>query len=86
MRTTVNIEDSLLVGAKEAAARSHRSLSDVVNDALRLLLAERAPEVRGRVRLPTFGGSGLRPGVDLEDKDALAALLDDGEADARAAG
>ncbi|MGH4012983.1 MAG: hypothetical protein ACRDSL_03420 [Pseudonocardiaceae bacterium] len=86
MRTTVNIEDSLLVRAKDAAARSRRSLGDVVNDALRLLLAERAPEARGRVRLPTFGGSGLQPGVDLEDKDALAALLDKGEADARAAG
>jgi Arc/MetJ-type ribon-helix-helix transcriptional regulator len=86
MRTTVTIEESLLVSAKEVAARSHRSLSDVINDALRMLLAER-PEVRRRsVRLPTFGGSGLQPGVDLEDKDALAALLDDGEARARAAG
>lgn len=86
MRTTVNIEEDLLVQAKQVAARSHRSLGEVLNDALRLLLAERAPEGRRSVRLPTFGGSGLQPGVDLEDKDALAALLDDGETDARAAG
>ncbi|MGH3766990.1 MAG: hypothetical protein ACRDS0_12395 [Pseudonocardiaceae bacterium] len=86
MRTTVNIEESLLVQAKEMAARSHRSLSNVVNDALQLLLAGRAVESRRGVRLPTFGGSGLQPGVDLEDKAALAELLDDGEVAARAAG
>ncbi len=85
VRTTVNIEEQLLVRAKQLAAGSSRSLSDLVNDALRLLLAGRPAERAGPVRLPTFGGSGLRPGVDLEDKDGLAALLDD-EADARAAG
>ena len=37
------------------------------------------------VTLPSYGGSGLRPGVDLEDKDALSALLDE-ERDIRAAG
>ncbi|WP_157073263.1 hypothetical protein [Kribbia dieselivorans] len=26
--------------------------------------------------IPTYGGSGLQPGVDLEDKAALADLLD----------
>lgn len=76
MRTTVNIDDDLLVRAKQLAAGDHRTLSDVVNDSLRLLMA-RAPErSAGRVRLPVFGGSGLLPGVDLEDKDALAELLD----------
>ena len=85
MRTTVNIDEQLLVRAKQTAAGSHRSLSDVGNDALRLLLAEGPPRPPRRVELPVFGGSGLRPGVDLEDKDALAELLDDGTA-ARAAG
>lgn len=86
VRTTVNIDDSLLAQARQVAARNRRSLGDVVDDALRLLLAERPPRPRGAVDLPTYGGSGLRPGVDLEDKDALAELLDDGETGARAAG
>lgn len=86
MRTTVNLDEQLLVSAKELAARSQRSLSDVVNDALRTLLADRPLGARAAVRLPTFGGSGLQPGVDLEDKDALAALLDEDEAGGRAAG
>lgn len=86
MRTTVNIDDRLLRQAKLEAARSNRSLGDVVDDALRLLLAP-AGRSRGQAHLdlPVFGGSGLRPGVDLEDKEGLAALLDD-ETAAHAAG
>lgn len=82
MRTTVNLDDELLRRAKERAARQGRTLSEVVSDALRVLLAEQAGP-RREVTLPTFGGSGLRPGVDLEDKDALASLLDEGNHAAR---
>lgn len=78
VRTTVNIDDRLLRQAKLEATRTGRSLGGVVDDALRLLLA---PPARRRaapqLELPAFGGSGLRPGVDLEDKEGLAALLDD---------
>ncbi len=78
MRTTVNIDEHLLREAKQLAARSGRSLGDVLDDALRALLLR--PQHRGEgdaVTIPTFGGSGLRPGVDLEDKESLAALLDE---------
>lgn len=84
MRTTVNIDDDLLAQARQVAVRTRRSLGDVVDDALRVLLA-RTTGSGGSVELPTFGGSGLVPGVDLEDKDALAELLD-GDHDTRAAG
>lgn len=77
VRTTVNVNDRLLAQAKELAVRSRRSLGEVIDDALRVLLADRAPERRPAIDLPTFGGSGLRPGVDLDDKDALAGLLGD---------
>lgn len=77
MRTTVNIDATLLRRAKELAARRGRPLGDVIDDALRVLLAERRPDSGADVTLPVFGGSGLLPGVDLEDKDALAALLGD---------
>lgn len=76
VRTTVDIDDELLRRARELALRDRRSLGDVVSEALRVLLAEPTRE-QGPVRLPTYGGSGLRAGVDLEDKDALADLLDD---------
>jgi Arc/MetJ family transcription regulator len=77
MRTTVSISDDLLQEAKLLAARTGRSLGDVVDDALRVLLAQRESRGPADVVLPVFGGSGLLPGVDLEDKDALAAVLED---------
>lgn len=78
MRTTVNIDENLLAEAKAVAARTRRTLGDVVDDALRAVLVDRAaPRQRARVVLPTDGGSGLQPGVDLEDKEAMAELLGD---------
>ena len=77
MRTTVSIPDDVLREAKLAAARSGRTLSDLVEDALRVLLGRREAATSAAPQLPVFGGSGLRPGVDLEDKEGLAALLDE---------
>jgi Bacterial antitoxin of type II TA system, VapB len=78
MRTTVTIDDELLKRARQRALQSGGTLGSVVEDALRLLLAEHHLRHQSvALDLPTYGGSGLRPGVDLEDKDALAELLDD---------
>jgi hypothetical protein len=76
MRTTVNIDEHLLAAARELALRTKRPLGDVVDDALRLLLARSAELATAELDLPTFGGSGLRPGVDLENRERLDALLD----------
>lgn len=75
----MNIDDAILRDAKSLAARSGRPLGSVLEDALRVLLAreEEAREHAESFRLPTGGLGGLRPGVDLEDKDALAELLGD---------
>jgi hypothetical protein len=78
VRTTVTIDDALLRLARQRALSSGVTLGSVVEDALRLLLAERhVGQEAAPLELPTYGGSGLRPGVDLDDKDALAELLDD---------
>jgi hypothetical protein len=78
MRTTVNIDSHLLAEAKIEAARTHRSLGAVIDDALRVLLVEHASHIeRESFSLPTDGRSGLRPGIDLEDKEQLADLLGD---------
>ncbi len=83
MRTTVNIDDQLLEDAKVSAVRRGLSLSSLVDEGLRLLLNTQ-PAAPGSVSLPTFGGSGLQPGVDLEDKDGLTATMDE-DSGARAA-
>lgn len=78
MRTTVSIDDHLLAEVKQIAAREHRTIGSVLEDALQRMLAERAAEpTLAEFALPTHGAGGLRPGVDLEDRDAMAELLGD---------
>lgn len=72
MRTTIKIDDRLLAEAKARAAASGRTLNAVVEDALRESLSRRPPDAGARrVELPTFPGSRLLPGVDLDDSAAL---------------
>lgn len=74
MRTTIKIDDQLLAEAKARAVRSGRTLNALIEDALRAALSRRdSDHGRRRVELPTFPGSRLLPGVDLDDS---AALLD----------
>ncbi|WP_343602318.1 type II toxin-antitoxin system VapB family antitoxin [Mycobacterium sp.] len=76
MRTTVNIDDHLLAEAKVLAVKTSRSLGAVIDDALRAVLQHQTDHTRRReFRLPTHGAGGLQPGVDLEDKEALAELM-----------
>ena len=77
MRTTVRLDDHLLREAKELAARTGRTLTAVMEDALRETLARhRARPKRPRVTLPTFKGRGLRPGVDLDDSAGLLEVME----------
>jgi hypothetical protein len=77
MRTTLNIDEALLADYKQIAARSHRSLSAVIQDALRESLARQAAAGPvTRVKLPTSGCGGLMPGVDLDNNAALAEILE----------
>jgi len=77
MRTTVDIPNDLLSQAKKVAAQSNRTLSAVIQDALRESLARRRPRVRqASVSLTTFGRGGLNPGVDLDDSAALLDAMD----------
>lgn len=78
MRTTVNIDDDLLAEVKQIAARGHRTIGSVLEDALRRMLAD-STSVTGSAEfsLPSHGAGGLRPGVDIEDRERMAELLGD---------
>ncbi len=76
MRTTIHLPDDLLVSAKRAAADSNRTLTALIEEALRASLSKRRSRPRVRVDLPTFGEGGPRPGVDLDDSAALLDLLE----------
>jgi hypothetical protein len=76
MRTTINLDDALLAEAKQVAARTGRSLTAVVEDALRQSLHRRHPTTRPAIELPVFGEGGTRPGVDLDDSAALLDVME----------
>lgn len=58
-RTTVRIDDELLADLKALAARQHRTLNSVMEEAFRrMIAAAREQEQRPKVELPTSG----RPG------------------------
>ena len=76
VRTTIRLDDQLLAEAKSLAARTGRTLTKVIEDALRQSLAQRPSHAGGAVRLPTFGGRGVRPGVDLDDSAGLTDVME----------
>jgi predicted transcriptional regulator len=77
MRTTVRLDDRLLAEVKKYAAESGRTLTSVLEDALRETLARRQPRVKRRVvRLKTVKGDGLQPGVHLDDAASLLDLME----------
>lgn len=77
MRTTIRLDDDLLRQAKALAARTGRTLTAVIEDALRETLARpRSRHDRPRAALPTFKGNGLQPGVDLDDTAGLLDIMD----------
>ena len=77
MRTTLTIADDLLSEAKRRAARTHRTVSEVVEDAMREAFAQRATgRTRRPVDLPTSPG-GPRRGVDLDDNVAVREVAEE---------
>ena len=74
----MDVDADLLLQAKRLGLEGERSLSRVIEDALRSYLAQRAAaSERTPASFPVFDGkAGLAPGVVLEDKQALLDLLD----------
>ena len=74
------MDDDLLREAKQRAAASGRTLTAVIEDALREAFAHQTADgERKWISLPTFGGGGrgVMPGVDLDDSAALLDLMED---------
>lgn len=73
-RTTVRLPPELLAAAQRHARSTGRTLTALLEDALRLAMTtESTPARTFPTTLPTWGKGGLMPGVDLDDR---ASLLD----------
>ncbi len=68
MKTTLNISEPVMRRLKEEAARQGKTMSELVETALRGLL-DRRPEDRKLPPLPTFNSGGAK--VDIADRAAL---------------
>jgi hypothetical protein len=68
MKTTLDIDDTVMAELRREAARQGRTMSELVETALRLLL--RSQRKRGKIpALPIFRSGGTF--VDVADRDAL---------------
>ena len=77
MRTTVRLDEHLLAQAKQHAAESGKTLTAVLEDALRECLARRDNVAKSKpIRLKTVKGGGVRAGVNLDDSASLLNLMD----------
>lgn len=79
MKTTLDIDDELLVRAKALAARERKSLTALIEEGLRLRLRARGPAgSRKDVALPVYHGSGgVRPGIDPNSNRSMLDAADD---------
>lgn len=77
MRITIRLDDQLLTAAKRLALDTGRTLTAVIEDAVREAVAKGKdiPKVK-KARLFTDGGNGLRPGVCLDNNAALLDIME----------
>jgi hypothetical protein len=80
-RTTVRLNEALLEQAKREAGKRGETLTALIEQGLRLLLAQsRQPQRRKKIVLPVSKASGgTQPGVDITDSARLLDILEDRE-------
>ena len=76
MRTTIRIDETLYRRVKARAGATGQTVSEVIESAVREALRPRPASADPLPPLPTFGGSGVMPGVDLADSSALHDVMD----------
>ena len=73
MKTTLNIDDTVMQELRREAARSGRTMSELVEAGLRQLLQRRA-ESPDLEPLPSFDSGGAL--VDVADREALYRVME----------
>jgi len=72
MKTTIQLDDQLLMAAKRHAAATQRTLAQLIHDAVVILLEkEQGAASPRKVNLPTFTGNGVFEGIDINRTSTL---------------
>jgi hypothetical protein len=74
MKTTLNLDSHLMVRLKQEAAAQGRTMSDLFESALRLIL-EKRPPARKIAPLPTFAGG--HPRANIANREALEDFMEE---------
>jgi hypothetical protein len=75
MKTTLNIPDSLMAQLRRESVRQDRTMSELVEAALRLLFSPRIRKRKPKLKpLPTFRSGGHL--VDIADRNALYDVME----------
>ena len=74
MKTTLNIDDQVMIKLKREAARQNKTMSELVETALRMLLKSKGKQRGALPKLPTFDGGAAR--VDVNDREALYQVME----------
>lgn len=79
-RTTLRLDEHLMRQARQIAAETGRTLTAVVEDALREAIYRQQHQAKeARKELPTFS-SELMPGVDLNNSASLLDMMEEDDA------
>ncbi len=73
MKTTLNIDDSVMKRLRQESARTGRTISELVESALRLSLRRTKPAPKLPV-LPVFDSGGAK--FDIADREALYQVME----------
>jgi hypothetical protein len=71
MKTTIDIADAILARAKALANRERRTLRQLVEEGLQLVLRSRRQSGRFRLRRASFRGEGLAPDLREGSWDSI---------------
>ena len=76
MRTTLNLDDELFRALKKRAAETGRTMTQLVDEALREMLERSSdPSVAHDIPWVTVRGK-VRPGIDITDRDSLLEAME----------
>jgi hypothetical protein len=77
-RTTIRLPEDLLSRAKRKAAAEGRTLTSLIEEGLRLVVAEQRRTIKAKRILPRISKAtgGPMPGIDLTDLSALQEVDD----------
>jgi hypothetical protein len=75
MKTTLNIDDTVMARLRQESARSGRTMSQLVEAGLRLLFQSGKRSAKPKLKpLPKFHGG--KPLVEIADRDALYDVME----------